>query len=238
MFKKFMGNVRGAALAEYMPLLAMVVIVLPGLAFLGTRVPELYGNPPPFETPEGPPVVIEDCVINAQCEVPPVVVDYCVDNFTDGELCDIIPYVVIDPPGEPPVIVPQDPVDPRLQWVVADIDAGVYANSPVSTTANMSDILAAQPYHPAAMYCHNRGGMLPSEELMTHMAVNHPDTLNLVRNIYWTSTQFWAAGGYNPPPVLVTLSYAKNVSVAVYEGGGNGDGHGFLTHAFYVRCVY
>lgn len=234
-------NKKGAALVEYMPLLAMLAIALPGVFFLGGQVPGLFDEPGPF-SPPGTPVVTElvvpDCVMNAQCDIPTEVVEYCLENASSGEVCPIIPYLVIDTP-EVPILVPTNVTDPQLPWVMEDRDLGVYANSFGDTVGNNFDIMAFSNVvpHPAGEYCNARGALLPSQQILTLMAP-YFDELNLVNNLYLSSSQYWAAGAYNPPPVLVPISYAKTFAYSSYNSGVNPDGHGFLTNPFYVRCVW
>lgn len=235
----YFKNTKGAALVEYMPILAMIAVVLPALWGFGQLVPQLFDEPGPFD-PGGPEeIIIDDCVVQGQCEPPEEVYTYCFENTASGDTCDIIPWIVVDPPYEPPYITPTNQRDPQIQWVEADLDLGVYANSKGSTEANNSDIAAYNGVvnHPAGTYCIDRGGMLPSYDDLAAMAPYNVE-LNMVSNIYWSSSQYWAAGGYNPPPVLRDLAYVKNFSFAGYNSGSNGDGHGFLTHSFYVRCIY
>lgn len=206
---------------------------------VGTIVPQLFEEPGPFD-PGGPEVVvIDDCAMHGQCEPSPEVYEYCFENTVSGQECDIIPWVVIEPPSEPPFIVPMNSTDPQIQWVEADLDLGVYANSKSSTSANNADIEAYNGVvnHPAATYCMDRGAFLPSYDDLAAMAPYNVE-MNMVSNVYWSSSQYWAVGQYNPPPVLRTLAYVKNYSMAAYNAGSSGDGHGFLTHSFYVRCIY
>jgi putative hemolysin len=242
---------KGVALVEYVVLMLAVAIAVPGLVLLGDRVPELFEKPPAFEIgiPEGgspgTTVVIPACVGTGQCAPPEEAAEYCLANTTDGEICSIMPMVVATPAtgGEPSFLVPIMPSDPELAYAVSDRNEDypdpVYANSPSSSHGNQSDLMehTANYAHPAAQYCAGRGGALPAVNDMEAMA-QHADKLGLARAIYLTSSQYWASGGHNPPPVLKPLNYARNFDVADFQDGRNPLGHGFVQHAYRVRCVY
>jgi hypothetical protein len=243
---KAMRHTRGAALVEYVVLLAGLVIVLPALYVFGEKIPELFEDPPGLEIPTTTPTLVVEipgCVETGQCEPPPEVIEYCIENTASGVMCDIVDVVVIKDPTAGDFVVAATPSDPKIEFSVSDKNEDypepVYANSFSASIANQEDIMSHTAFysHPGGEFCAGRGGVLPSMAALQAMAP-HMDILNIAPATYLSSSQYWAVGDYNPPPVLVPGNYVSLFEFRDYERGLNPIGHGFVRHPFYVRCIH
>jgi Flp pilus assembly pilin Flp len=246
----FRRQTKGAALVEYVVLLAITVVAIPALVIFGGKVPELLDGPFGLETPADMPteVIVPGCVGTGQCTPDEEVVSWCIAQFGSGKRCGDIPIVPIAAPdgggGVAPFVVPippDAPSDPRIQWAVSnrneDYNPKVYSNSTTSGLGNTDQELSHPIVHPAARYCAARGMALPAVEQLAAMAP-HMEELNLGEAAYLSSSQYWAAGGYNPPPVLEPLNYVRTYDFGKFKRDMNPYAHAFVTHDPLVRCIF
>lgn len=235
-------STRGAALVEYVVLFAILVIAIPGLAIYSGKVPDLYDGPFGIEHPDTATIEISvpGCVATGQCVAPPELIEWCREEVGLGVTCPDYNITII--PGPTGDLVVPSQQDPHIAWATSnrneDYHPPVYSNSTVDGAGNTAVELVHPGYHhPAATYCAELGMFLPAIDQLAAMAP-YMDALGLEDRDYLSSSQYWAAGSYNPPPVLEAFNYVSSFDFGRFERGENPRSHVFPTHAFPVRCVY
>ena len=237
---------KGAALVEYVVLLVFLTVSFGAVLAYRDEIPRLYEGIDFFEFGETTTVVIEGCVADGTCAAPDEVVDYCLDNAAEGEICDIAPIVWVRSPsaGSDPsspsgvMVVPAGPsvIYAAVPWATSsrneDHTPPVYANLEGGMSTNHGQLIVHPIEHPAALYCSARGLYLPSFADLVALQP-HAATIGITGGPFLSSSQFWAAGGYNPPPVLRPINYAKAYNFTTQNLGQ----HVFPTSTHSVICV-
>lgn len=244
---------RGAAMPEYLILIAGMVVVLPGLVLLGAKTSDLFEFPGPDEA-DGPAqvVVIEPCAMDAACPLPPVLIEHCLENLETGDRCGDpgSPWVVVKRPEDPSapenegggdsggndgflVPVPEHE-DPVLAWAYRDdnenVSPMVYANRPGGEGINHEELISHVFVHPAADYCEARGLTLPPiDDLMLLGPMR--EEIGLANNLYHSSSQR-SSIGYAP-----SMWWPINYTVSMWGDNGSLNGWTDTLQRARVRCV-
>jgi len=225
------GCNRGAALAEYALLLALLGIAAPLMIIATVDYPEFPDTPV-----GGIEVPIEYCVIMGSCPPPTEAVDFCIENTAEGQLCSLIPWVPISPPDDPTttVLVPVPDEDPELMWATTLYNErfvpSIYANRRGGGSANHTELVDHAIDHPAAQYCETRGLYLPPLDEILYMQ-NFAAALQM-SDLYHSSSQR-ASTGFAP-----SSWWPLNYTSPVWVGGSGEVPTAFPTQVAKVRCAF